>query len=325
MGVTPFFSVVIPVYNRADVLETALRSVLDQTFQDFEIVVADDGSKDDPAAVIARIGDPRIRLLRQDNAGGAAARNLGIDAARGVFTAFLDSDDIFLPHHLQAMHDLLAGTTNTVGYARIVVDRGDRHVILKPNRAIRAGEHMATYLLCDRGFVPTISVVVPSEIARRVKYTVGYRYAEDTDFAIKLFLAGCTFVMADEPAAVWKDLPDPNRSSSGRKGIRLAPWLEQMKPHIPAVAYHGCRGWVIAKGVAPTDKRKALSLYLTALWHRCYSPGLAIIIFLQIFLPDRAYRLVADTGIGWLKAGLQPARQDVPAIPPPTSNALRVS
>ncbi|HEY1708741.1 MAG TPA: glycosyltransferase family 2 protein [Rhizomicrobium sp.] len=306
MGITPFFSVVIPVYNRADVLETALRSVLDQTFQDFEIVVADDGSADDPAAVVARIGDPRIRLLRQENQGGAAARNLGIDAARGIFVAFLDSDDMFLPRHLQAMHDLLDGTTNTVGYARVLVDRGDGRMILKPKRAIRPDEHMATYLLCDRGFVPTISVAVPSLIAKQVKYTVGYRYAEDTDFAIKLYLAGCKFVMAEEPGAVWKDMHDPKRSSAGRKGVRLVQWLEQMKSSIPAVAYHGCRGWVIAKGIAPADKAKALSLYLTALRHRCYSPGLAVIVFLQIFLPDRAYRLVADTSIAWLKAGLHP-------------------
>src|SRR5690242_7055974 len=136
MSATPFFSVVIPVFNRASVLETALRSVLDQTFQDFEIVVADDGSSDDPRAVIARIADPRIRYLHQENRGGAAARNLGIDAASGKLIAFLDSDDVFLPHHLQTMHDLLDGAANTAAYARIVVDRGDGVKILKPNRAI---------------------------------------------------------------------------------------------------------------------------------------------------------------------------------------------
>jgi hypothetical protein len=204
------------------------------------------------------------------------------------------------------MHDLVDGTTDTVGYARIVVDRGDGRVILKPKRAIRPGEDMATYLLCDRGFVPTIGLVVENQIAKRVKYSVGYRYAEDTNFAINLFLAGCRFVMAEEPGAVWKDVHDPGRSSAGRKGVRLTQWIEELRPRIPDVAYHGCRGWVIAKGLAPTDKWKALKLYLTALCHRCYSPGLAVIVFLQIFLPDNAYRSVADTSIAWLKAGLRP-------------------
>lgn len=308
MSAAPFFSVVVPAFNRAAVLEIALRSVLDQTFQDFEIVVVDDGSTDNPAAVVERIGDPRVRLIRQENQGGAAARNTGIDAAIGRFIAFLDSDDVFLPHHLEAMHDLLKNTTNTAGYARVVVDRGDGRVILKPPRALRPGEHMATYLLCDRGFVPTISLVVENQLAKRVKYTTGYRYGEDTNFAIGLYLAGCDFVMAEKPAAVWRDTFDPNRSSSGRKGARLIPWIESLRGKIPEAAYHGCRGWIIAKGLAPTDKLGALRLYLTALRHRCYSPGLAAAVLLQIFLPDSLYRGLADTAIGRLKAGLRPGR-----------------
>jgi glycosyltransferase involved in cell wall biosynthesis len=318
----PFFTVVIPVYNRAAALAVALRSVLDQTFQDFEIVVVDDGSTDDPGKVVESLREPRILFLRQENAGGATARNTGIDAATGQFIAFLDSDDMFLPHHLQAMHDLLKGTSNTVGYARVLVDRGDGCMILKPNRGIRSDEHMATYLLCDRGFVPTITVVVPGEIAKRVKYKTGYRYGEDTNFAVGLYLAGCKFRMLEAAGALWKDQYDPGRQSAGRKGARLLPWIESLKDSIPPVAYHGCRGWIIAKGLAPTDKWQALKLYLTALGYRCYSPGLSVIIFLQIFLPDSAYRRVADNSIGWLKAGLHPHRAGKePSAPAPLPSA----
>src|SRR5262249_47743905 len=161
----PFFSVIIPVYNRAEALRGAIASVQAQTCQDFEIVVVDDGSRDDPAATVAAIGDPRIRLFRQENAGGGAARNRAMDEAWGRFIAPLDSDDIFLPHHLATMKALLEGTSNTVGYARMRVDRGCGRVILKPPRALREGENMAEYLLCDRGFVPTITVVVETKTA----------------------------------------------------------------------------------------------------------------------------------------------------------------
>src|SRR5262249_13181427 len=113
-AVSPQFSVVIPVYNRADTLSRVLRSVLAQTFQDFEIVVVDDGSKDDPKSVCDSFHDPRIRYLRQENRGGGAARNAGIDAARGRFVAFLDSDDEFLPQHLERMHRLLSASDSTV-------------------------------------------------------------------------------------------------------------------------------------------------------------------------------------------------------------------
>jgi glycosyltransferase involved in cell wall biosynthesis len=297
-SVTPFFSVVIPVYNRADALKDALDSVLAQTCQDFEIVVVDDGSIDNPSRIVEAMNEPRIRFLRQDNRGGGAARNAGIDAARGRFIAFLDSDDRFLPHHLERMKQLLDGSENLVGYAKMVVDRGGGRTMLKPPRALEPNEHMATYLLCDRGFVPTITIVVEANMAQRIRYHEDLRAAEDTDFAIRLYLAGNKFAMVEEPGAVWKDIYDPARTSAGRKGARLLHWIEELRPQIPARAYYGCRGWAIAKGIAPKHKMRALELYLTALQHGCYRPGLAAIIFLQIFLSNRTYRRIADIAVG---------------------------
>ncbi len=82
-----------------------------------------------------------------------------------------------------------------------------------------------------------------------------------------------------------------------------------MKPNISREAWRGGRGWAVAKGVAPRHPLRALAYYLSALFHGCYAPGLAAIVFLQIFLPDRLYRGVADNAIGWLRVGLQPARR----------------
>lgn len=307
----PFFSIIIPVYNRAHVLGRALASVLSQSCQDFEVVVVDDGSSDDPASVIASFADPRILYIRQRNCGGGAARNAGIDAARGRFVAPLDSDDEFLPGHLDRMKRTLEDAANVVAYARVLVNRGKGRSLLKPPRAIASGEHMATYLLCDRGFVPTITVTVDRATAHRVRYSEYLRFGEDTDFAIRLFLDGNRFVMLEEPGAIWHDLRDPHRASANRKGARLASWIEELRPRIPAAAYHGCRGWTIAKGVAMTWPWQALRLYATALRHRCYSPRLAAIVFLQIFLSDANYRRVADVGIGWMGRGAK-RRKTVP-------------
>ncbi len=295
---TPFFSVVIPVYNRAAELGTALDSVLAQSDRDFEIVVVDDGSKDDPKAVVEAFGDPRIRCIVQPNGGGGAARNAGIGVAQGEYVAFLDSDDVFLPHHLAAMRRLLSGTSNTAGYARVVVDRGDGRTFLKPPRALSPGEDMASYLLCDRGFVPTITTVVPRALAAKVLYDTDLREAEDTDFAIRLALEGCAFRMAEEPGAVWKDHFNPHRQSAGRSRARLAQWLDGVKPRIPHKAWLGGRGWAVAKGVAMTNPVRALSYYMRAVLAGCYRPSLAAIVFLQIFLPDRLYRAIADSVIG---------------------------
>ncbi|HEX3666300.1 MAG TPA: glycosyltransferase [Rhizomicrobium sp.] len=295
----PFFSVVIPVYNRAHELESAIGSVLAQTESDFEIIVVDDGSVDFPDRVVHAFDEPRIVYVRQENSGGGAARNRGIDRARGHVIAFLDSDDRFLPHHLSTMRRLLEGTQGVVGYAPIIVDRGEGRCFVKPPRAIDSGEHMAEYLLCGRGFVPTITVVLPSELARRVRYDDSLPFAQDVDFAIRLYLTGCRFVMASEPAAIWNDTVDPARTSSGRKNARLVSWLEKLRRQISARAYYGARGWLIAKGVVQTRPVTAFGYYLVAVFHGCYRGRLAVVILLQIFASDQLYRRMADWLIGW--------------------------
>lgn len=297
----PVFSVVIPVYNRAGLLKQALRSVLAQSEQDFEIVVVDDGSRDDPAAAVATFADPRIVLVRQDNRGGGAARNAGIERACGRFIAFLDSDDRFLPHHLSAMRTLLEQNPGAAGYARMIVDRGHGLSVIKPPRAIGRGEDMATYLLCDRGFVPTSTLVVERALARSVRFHETLPAAEDTDFAIRAALAGTRFVMAELPGVICRDVDDPGRLSAGRRAASMRQWIEALRPRIPPRAYYGCLGWAYAKFVALGDRRAALGLYLAALAHRCYRPALAAVVFLQIFLSDKAYRRVADGAIrlGW--------------------------
>lgn len=97
---TPRVSVVIPTYNYARFVCNAVDSVLSQTYQDYEIIVVDDGSRDDTGDVLAPYGD-LIRYIRQENAGPSTARNNGIGLARGEFIAFLDADDLWLPHKLE--------------------------------------------------------------------------------------------------------------------------------------------------------------------------------------------------------------------------------
>lgn len=102
-----FFSVVIPLYNKAPYLFQTLQSVCKQTFRDFEIILLDDGSTDDSLREAAKIQDPRLQIHPFENKGVSKARNRGIDLAKSNYIAFLDADDLWTPVHLEEMHTLI--------------------------------------------------------------------------------------------------------------------------------------------------------------------------------------------------------------------------
>ena len=99
-------SVVIPLYNKEKQIINTLQSVFRQTYQDFEIVVINDGSTDNSVAEVERIQDPRIRLINQQNAGVSVARNRGIQESKGEYIALLDGDDEWMPDYLKTQIEL---------------------------------------------------------------------------------------------------------------------------------------------------------------------------------------------------------------------------
>lgn len=99
----PKISVIMPVYNGERYLEQSIDSLLAQSFQDWELIVVDDGSRDRTPQILAQYTDPRIKVFQQTNRGEAGARNTGLKHMTGEYMAFLDADDIYLPN---ALHDL---------------------------------------------------------------------------------------------------------------------------------------------------------------------------------------------------------------------------
>ncbi|OGM08897.1 hypothetical protein A2159_02760, partial [Candidatus Woesebacteria bacterium RBG_13_34_9] len=103
----PTISVIIPTYNRALTIKRAIDSVLNQTYQDFEIIVIDDRSTDNTEEVVKIFNDEKLKYIRHEkNKGGSAARNTGIKVAKGEYIAFLDSDDEWHPEKLQKQLNL---------------------------------------------------------------------------------------------------------------------------------------------------------------------------------------------------------------------------
>ena len=133
----PAVSIILPTYNRADTILRATQSVIGQTFQDWELLVVDDGSDDNTCELIYGLNDARIRLIRQENAGVYVARNNGLDAARGRWLAFLDSDDAWLPHFLELTAGFLSSSPEEHFVSTAFIqDYGDGHIIHHPSSSV---------------------------------------------------------------------------------------------------------------------------------------------------------------------------------------------
>ncbi len=204
---TPYVSVVIPAFNRAPCIGRAVRSVLAQTFQDFEVIVVDDGSTDGTAGALAEFG-ARIKLLRQENRGVSAARNAGVRAASAGWVAFLDSDDEWHSEKLARQIAVLERFRSRVAYTRCVTEDGApvRDIEgLAPSRDEAGVKEYADarsmiWRLNTHPLIP--SMTVEKELLQRAgMFDESLHAAEDTRLIYNLlFLAG--FVYVDVPLVV---------------------------------------------------------------------------------------------------------------------------
>lgn len=181
-------SVVIPTFNRAAFIADALQSVLNQTFQDFEIIVVDDGSTDDTAQIVQHVGDTRVRYLYQENRGVSAALNTGWRAARGEYIARLDSDDMWLPTLLQELVNTLdADPTLGVAYARAqgMNAQGEPLPQLLGARERFPGDTLASLVYSD--FVCPMAVIIRRAALEQVGgYDESLFATEDWDVWIRI-------------------------------------------------------------------------------------------------------------------------------------------
>jgi glycosyltransferase involved in cell wall biosynthesis len=196
MADIPAVSVVIPLYNKGPHIARALNSVLAQTFQDFEVIVVDDGSTDDGAGIVRGFDDPRIRLIQQANQGVSAARNRGVEGAEAELVAFLDADDEWLPKHLETINRLRAKHPEAGAYATASkMRKSDGSEIWPAYKRIpkRPWEGLlpSYFLSSALGKYPVNSsvIAIPKEIYTDVGgCPAGIRWGEDADLWGKIAL-----------------------------------------------------------------------------------------------------------------------------------------
>ena len=158
---TPFFSIIVPTYNRANLIAETLETVLDQSFKELEVIVVDDGSVDNTFEVIQRIDDNRLHYFKTSNGERARARNIGASLARGMYVNFFDSDDVLLLQLDRFYNFLLNSSYPPVVYGGIEIENKEKSKIYTPKKPYKS---FTENLLFDN-FLACGAVFLKREIA----------------------------------------------------------------------------------------------------------------------------------------------------------------
>lgn len=191
----PFFSIILPTYNRAHFLPKAIESVLKQTLEDWELIIVDDGSTDNTKEVVAKYNDSRIRYFFQENQERSAARNNGIDQAQGEYICFLDSDDFYLPEKLNSYYQALQATTskNAILYDGLIFE--NRKEMTKSQLPVHKGKTSIFEFLLLHPIGP-LQVCIPAALLKTEQFNPNLRIGEDVELWLRL-AKNCVFIPVD--------------------------------------------------------------------------------------------------------------------------------
>ena len=304
------FSVIIPTYNRQELLRQALDSVWAQTFTDYEVIVVDDGSADGTLDYLNSLGD-RVQVLRQANQGPGAARNLGLSIARGDYIAFLDSDDLWFPWSLTIYARVIeqnGAPSFIAGKPKVFLDYADLGSIaeelldlLKFQDYLASGDEW-------RWFGVSSFVVNRQALLHVGGFTNDRVNGEDADLALRLGVSSGFVQICSPPTFGYRShtgniTKDTQKSLAGfRRMIQ-----EEQSGNYPGGPARSCERWrIITRHVRPTMvsclqqrmNREAWSLYgKTFGWHlllgrwKCLLgfPAQAVVIELRQLISARRF------------------------------------
>jgi glycosyltransferase involved in cell wall biosynthesis len=245
---TPTVSIIIPTYNRAHVLSRAIQSVLAQTYQDFELIIVDDGSTDDTERLVKSFNSEKIRYIRHiENKGPAAARNNGIQSAKGDYIAFQDSDDEWMPQKLEKQMRAFETAPPEVGvvYTGSYIIKNNRKWVA-PHGGLPPPKDGDIFFsqLKGRFVLPSATVIKGECFARAGTFDERFFPIEDSELFLR-FSRHYQFKCINEPLIIYYLQPD---SLSENEGARIKPYrlmletyFEYIKQDRRVLAYHYSR------------------------------------------------------------------------------------
>lgn len=197
----PAISIIIPSYNHSHFIEQAVRSVLEQSYKDLELIVIDDGSQDDSLARLATFTDKRLRIIAQENRGAHAAINRGLTESQGHYLGILNSDDVYAPGRLEQMLPILEGNSDIgllSSYIEVIdgagktlgVKRGYANLEPWPlpfvAESFRGGVDNRAALLTENYLATTSNFLFRRSWYEAIGAFLPLRYTHDWDFALRM-------------------------------------------------------------------------------------------------------------------------------------------
>ena len=176
-------SVIIPTYNREGPLQYAMQSVINQTYQFWELIIVDDGSTDNTRDAVEKFRNENIKYLFQKRKGVSAARNRGIMAANGNYLSFLDSDDSFLPHKLETQIESMESSPKyMMSYSNVLFVDNNKEVVIRDEQMHLSGNIYPQMLFMRDCFISTPAVIVKRKALDEVGgFDVNMKMCEDLD------------------------------------------------------------------------------------------------------------------------------------------------
>jgi glycosyltransferase involved in cell wall biosynthesis len=225
----PFFSIILPTYNRAKFLRRAIESVLSQTYDNWEFIIVDDGSTDNSKEIIDSYIDSRVRYIYQQNSERSTARNKGIDSSKGKYICFLDSDDYYMPDCLSVFSHRIKETKEPC--AMFVSGIYEESEMGKQEKKLfdpKYIDHPLIYYWENTVLTP-ISVCIHNEILKENKFIPEFNIWEDTHLWIRI-LAQYAFYYVDAYIAV-----NVKHEESGVVKDMAVVKIEKVKKYIAAI------------------------------------------------------------------------------------------
>lgn len=300
----PFLTVVIPLFNKPLSVSRALRSVFNQSFSNFELIVVDDGSTDSSLEYVKQFTDTRLRVVSQTNQGVSSARNTGVKLAKADYIAFLDADDCYAPDFLQHISNLICVNPQAALYCCRLQFVNENHRAFKPKSYLSPNFHgkidnFFKVFSKDRAIIhPSSMAVTKAQFLQVGGFPEAKHVGEDLQLILSLALSGevmhdsyCGATVFRNAENRTKDRKPHERSCHINYFLNTAKWQQDIaKDRIIAVQHFCCNNAVLHAAGAVLNGQRALAFeYSRIVWR--YSARQALLIGALMCCPALILRL----------------------------------